>query len=230
MALGLLEGGRVYEYDLSVERRLSALLGPAVKRVTDTLSWKMEDIDYFACGIGPGSFTAVRIGMSLMKGLAWSLRKPMVGISTLDSIAKNAPAQGYIVPVMDAKRDLVYTAVYTVKGREMRRNSPYLLVNKDGLFKILKGKISRSRKETVTFLGDGLELLRNDIPLHAAGAVLLDKDYWYPKGHIIVELALERIRGKKLSDAFNLEPIYLYPKECQISRKMPSVSVKFVGV
>jgi tRNA threonylcarbamoyladenosine biosynthesis protein TsaB len=216
MALGLLDGSRVYEYDLAVERRLSALLGPSIKRVADTLSWKMEEIDYFACGIGPGSFTAVRIGMSLMKGLAWSLHKPVAGISTLDIIAKNAPAQGYIVPVMDAKRDLIYTAVYAAKGRAMKRISPYLLVNKEGLFKALKGKISGFRKETVTFLGDGLELLRNDIPLHASGAVLLDKDYWYPKGHIIVELAVERIRERKLSDAFTIEPIYLYPKECQI--------------
>ncbi|MDD2703280.1 MAG: tRNA (adenosine(37)-N6)-threonylcarbamoyltransferase complex dimerization subunit type 1 TsaB, partial [Candidatus Omnitrophica bacterium] len=84
MALGLSDGDRVYEYDLAVERRLSALLGPAVKRVADALSWKMDEIDYFACGIGPGSFTAVRIGMSLIKGLAWSLRKPVAGISTLD--------------------------------------------------------------------------------------------------------------------------------------------------
>ncbi len=216
MALGLLDGNRVCEYDMLAERKLSSLLGPSVRRVIEALSWKMKDIDYLACGVGPGSFTAVRIGMSFMKGLAWSLRKPVAGISTLDSIAGNAPASGYIVPVMDAKRDLVYAAVYEAGGHLPRRVSPYLLADKDGLFKAVKKNVPRSRKETVTFLGDGLDLLRNDIPLRTPGAVLLDRDYWYPRGHVIIELARERIRAKKLSDAFTIKPVYLYPKECQI--------------
>jgi tRNA threonylcarbamoyladenosine biosynthesis protein TsaB len=216
MALGFLDGDRVYEYDLVAERRLSALLGPSVQRVLDTLGWRMDEIDYFACGIGPGSFTAVRIGMAMMKGLAWSLHRPVAGISTLDIIARNAPAEGYVVPVMDARRGLVYTAVYAAKSRQMKRVSPYRLVDRKDLFKLLQDRIPRFRREKVVFLGDGLDLLRNDIPQHAAGAVLLDKDYWYPKGHTVIELAVERIREKKLDDAFSLEPIYLYPKECQI--------------
>jgi hypothetical protein len=48
------------------------------------------------------------------------------------------------------------------------------------------------------------------------GVSLLGQDYWYPKAHNIIELALKRIKEKKINDPFDIEPIYLYPKECQI--------------
>jgi hypothetical protein len=50
----------------------------------------------------------------------------------------------------------------------------------------------------------------------APDAKLLEKDFWYPQAKSIIELALKAIKSKKLVNAFNLEPIYLYPKECQI--------------
>ncbi len=67
-------------------------------------------------------------------------------------------------------------------------------------------------------LGDAAGIYKDDISKHAKGVKILDKDYWYPKGHCIIELARERIKAKKFNNAFDLKPIYLYPKECQIRK------------
>lgn len=64
-------GAKIYEYNLEVGRRLSSLLAPTLKRVLDTLGWRIDDIDYFACGLGPGSFTGVRVGLATIKGLLY---------------------------------------------------------------------------------------------------------------------------------------------------------------
>ncbi|MCX5706657.1 MAG: hypothetical protein NTW13_03190, partial [Candidatus Omnitrophica bacterium] len=65
---------------------------------------------------------------------------------------------------------------------------------------------------------DALNLYRDDILSNNRQVTLLDKDYWYPKAGNIITLALERVKGKKLSDLHSLNPLYLYPKECQIRK------------
>ena len=67
LCLGLYVDGKFYEYSLQVGRSLSALLVPAIQRVICAVGLKITDIDYFACGLGPGSFTGMRIGLATIK-------------------------------------------------------------------------------------------------------------------------------------------------------------------
>jgi tRNA threonylcarbamoyladenosine biosynthesis protein TsaB len=177
----------------------------------DALGRRVDDIDYFACGLGPGSFTGIRVGMATIKGLAWSLKKPLIGISTLDIIARNANiADGYIAPLIDAKRNLIYASIYRIKNNTLKRTAPYMLLTKEELFKKVKDN-------TVMF-GDAIGLYTEDILRNIKGAVILGKEYWYPKAHNIVNLARERIKENKLDSAYKVQPVYLYPKECQIRK------------
>ncbi|MCR5577476.1 MAG: tRNA (adenosine(37)-N6)-threonylcarbamoyltransferase complex dimerization subunit type 1 TsaB [Oscillospiraceae bacterium] len=84
------------------------------------LSYK--DVDLLAVAQGPGSFTGIRIGVSMVKGLAWSLEKPCVGVSTLEAMAWHGlAAGGLICPVMDARRSQVYNALFRIgDGRPVR--------------------------------------------------------------------------------------------------------------
>src|SRR4030042_6175727 len=91
LCLGLSDNTKVYEYKLEVSRLLSTLIIQTIKRALDSLGWKVSDIDYFACGLGPGSFTGLRVGLAAIKGMSWALNKHIIGISTLDILAKNAP-------------------------------------------------------------------------------------------------------------------------------------------
>ena len=84
------------------------------------LNWK--DVDLIAVAQGPGSFTGIRIGVSMVKGLAWALEKPCVGVSTLEAMAWHGLAAGGLVcPVMDARRGQVYNALFEMQdGRPVR--------------------------------------------------------------------------------------------------------------
>ncbi|MDD5255771.1 MAG: tRNA (adenosine(37)-N6)-threonylcarbamoyltransferase complex dimerization subunit type 1 TsaB [Candidatus Omnitrophica bacterium] len=109
LCLGFYDSGKVFEYTLETSTRLSHVLTATISRCLQALGWDARDIDCFSCGRGPGSFTGVRIGMSVIKGLSWALKKPVVGIPTLDVIARNAGnAAGEVVTIVDARRSLVY--------------------------------------------------------------------------------------------------------------------------
>jgi hypothetical protein len=85
-----------------------------------------------------------------------------------------------------------------------------MLLTKEELFKKVKDN-------TVMF-GDAIGLYTEDILRNIKGAVILGKEYWYPKAHNIVNLARERIKENKLDSAYKVQPVYLYPKECQIRK------------
>lgn len=211
LSLGLLDNGKIYEYNLELGRRHSSLLTVTIKRVLDALGWGISGINYFACGLGPGSFTGIRVGLATINGLAWSLHKPVIGVSTLDILAGNIDISGRpIVPVIDAKRGLVYCSVYKTKDGTHKRIRPYMLLTQN--------QFIRKVPSQALIFGDAVDLHKENMLRDIKGATILEKDYWYPRGSKIVALALERIRSNKFSRFFSANPIYLYPKECQIRK------------
>ena len=210
LCLGIYNDTKIYEFNLEVGTKMSALLAVVIKRAVQAAGLAVCDFDYFACGLGPGSFTGIRVGLSAIKGFSLAEGKPIVGVSSLDILAMNALEQGskIIAPVIDAKRNLIYTCFYTNISGKLKRKTPYMLLSKEEL-------ISKLKPEVVV-LGDALNLYKDDILRNNQGTIILDKDQWYPKAHNIIKLALERIKDKKLEDPFKVNPIYIYPKECQI--------------
>ena len=86
---------------------------PAVEEIFERVKLKPAQIDAIAVSEGPGSYTGVRIGVSIAKTLAWTLKKPLVGISSLKALAANVSMyNGLICPIVDARRQNVYTALY----------------------------------------------------------------------------------------------------------------------
>jgi len=219
LALGAYDNGRVCEYNLETGTRLSGLLMPSIKRVLAALGWKMSDIEYFACGLGPGSFTGVRVGMAAVKAMAWSLNKPAAGISSLDILAMNAQAgDAFVIPAVDAKRGLVYSGVYRSKNNLLKRSAPYMLLSPEDLAARIKAKTGSPSGGNVVILGDAAGLYKEEFLRSLPKARILDKDYWSIRAGNIISLALEKIRQKDLSGPFELNPIYLYPPECQIRK------------
>lgn len=210
LSLGIYVDGRIYEYNLELGQKLSALLAVIIKKALGALELEAAGLDYFACGLGPGSFTGMRVGLATMKGLSWALRKPLIGVSTLDILATNAGpgAKHQIVPVIDAKRGLIYSCFYKNSAKGPKKVSPYLLISKEGLLKKIKS-------QSIIF-GDALDLYRDDFLKNAPGAIFLDKDAWYPKAHNLINLALIRVQARKFTKLEKINPIYVYPKECQI--------------
>lgn len=212
LCLGFTDKTHFYEYRIELDKRHLGLLVPTIKRTLKALGWSVGDLDYFAVGLGPGSFTGLRVGTATIKGLGWAHKKAIVGISTLDIIAHNCPHRDKSLAVaLDARRNLIYCSMYRPKGGVLKRASRDLLLQKEEFIK-------KVGPDTL-ILGDALDLHKDFFLQHLKGIELLDKDYWYPKAHNMLLLASDKIKEKKFCSAFNIKPIYLYPKECQIKSR-----------
>ena len=110
----LLEQERLRLYTENGLLTHSETLLPMIEHMLSRAALSVSDVDLFAVSEGPGSFTGVRIGVSLVKGLAFSTGKPCVGVSTLEALSYNLSgfSDRYLIPVMDARRSQVYTAIF----------------------------------------------------------------------------------------------------------------------
>ncbi|MEG1477822.1 MAG: tRNA (adenosine(37)-N6)-threonylcarbamoyltransferase complex dimerization subunit type 1 TsaB, partial [Oscillospiraceae bacterium] len=112
--VALMEDGRLlYEAYLNSGNTHSVSLLPLVESAFNMAGITAKDIDLFAVNAGPGSFTGIRIGLALVKGLALPNNTPCVGTSTLESLAYGFGGEGTILAALDARRGEVYYAAFT---------------------------------------------------------------------------------------------------------------------
>ena len=133
----------------------SELLLPMAENVLKSLKLNFSDIELLACSVGPGSFTGVRIGTALVKGIAFGKGIPCANVSTLEALAENLHGtEGIIVPVMDARRSQLYTAIFEYKNGEMIRHTEDLAISISELAERLKAFGGRR----IYAVGDGYEV------------------------------------------------------------------------
>ena len=139
------------EFTTNFKKTHSQTLMPMMDVLFKTLDVEPKDIDYIACSSGPGSFTGLRIGAAAAKGLAMGLNKEIVPVPSLDAMAYNVfESAKIIVPIMDARRNQVYTALYRIKKGKLVRLTDYLADDLEYVFNII-----RSYNKEAVFLGDG---------------------------------------------------------------------------
>jgi tRNA threonylcarbamoyladenosine biosynthesis protein TsaB len=140
-------------------RTHSETLGVMVDQCLKFADMSVSDIDLFACAIGPGSFTGLRIGVGFIKGLAHVSQRPAMGVNSLDALARNAAGiSDFVCPVIDARRGEVYTATY----KDGDIHSPYRAVP-------LKDLLASLQNQRTLFLGDAAvkyrDMILGDSPL-----------------------------------------------------------------
>lgn len=121
-----------------------------------------KDIDMFAVSAGPGSFTGVRIGVSLIKGLAFGRNTPCVGVSSLDALSENGVGIGgklIACPVMDARRSQLYNALFLIDGGKKQRLCEDRLISSSDLAGELSGF-----SLPIYFFGDGYRIAKAAFP------------------------------------------------------------------
>ena len=124
---------------------------PMIENMLSKAAVQISEIDAFAVSEGPGSFTGVRIGVSLIKGLDFKTGKPCIGVSTLAALAKNFDGyDGYVVPVMDARRNQVYTSIF----KDGKRLTQDTLIPLDEL----KTRLNEIGADNIKLCGDGYDL------------------------------------------------------------------------
>lgn len=206
LSLAIMDGEKVLAaFHEKVDRNHSSLLVPMIDKVLKKARVKIGDIGGFCIGVGPGSFTGLRIGVATVKGLAYSSRKPVVTVPTFDAVAMNAAGfEGVICVVLDARKNKVYAALYKSDRKGIKKISKYLLLPASDLLHLLE------KYDKLYLLGDGVSLL---------GGSKAGTDNWYPRAEILGKLAVGSFRKKKFVTPEKLEPMYLYSKECDITGK-----------
>ena len=152
----LADGKLVGEISTTTALNHSVTVMPMIDELLKKVNMDISEIDLFACSEGPGSFTGLRIGIGTIKGLAYGLGKKVVGVSTLLALAHNVSCTDCVIaPIMDARRNQVYNALYKYEGENLTEvTSPRALSVEE-----LCSEIS----EKTIFVGDGVLAYKDKI-------------------------------------------------------------------
>ena len=195
----------IAEHTLDVTQTHSSRLMPVIKTILEWGGLNIRDIDAFAVATGPGSFTGIRIAVATAKSICYAVKKPILAISTLEAIAYNLRyANQLICPILDARRDQVYTAIFQ-GGRNLIRRTEDLCVP---LAEILN-RLDDIGDNPVAFAGDGLHRYSEDIRRRLNEPVLVTSTFHVPRGINIAYLGAERFRSKHVDDYFSITPNYV---------------------
>lgn len=153
------DGVLLGEYTTNFKKTHSQTLLPMLDELKNMIDLDLDSMDAIAVAGGPGSFTGLRIGSATAKGLGFALDKPIISVSTLEALAYNLwGTQKRICPLMDARRNQTYTAIYRFEEDEMTEVvSPCAIDIEEILEKI------NTQEEPIIFLGDGIPVFKDRI-------------------------------------------------------------------
>ncbi|WP_284462663.1 tRNA (adenosine(37)-N6)-threonylcarbamoyltransferase complex dimerization subunit type 1 TsaB [Chryseobacterium sp.] len=159
----------------------------------------LKDIEAVSLGKGPGSYTGLRIGAASAKGFCYGLKVPFIAINSLESMIEPFLGHNYdfIVPLIDARRMEVYTAVYDGStGKEVSATEAKILD---------ETSFEEFRDKKVIFVGDGAKKAKDILNLPDADF----NENIYPSAQYLIKKTLEKINNKDFEDMAYFEPFYL---------------------
>ena len=174
----------------------------------------MADVTAVAVAEGPGSFTGVRIGVAAAKGLSWGGEIPCYGVSTLESMARTLGAyQGYVCPVMDARRSQVYNSLFYVNQGELERKTEDRAIALSELADELK-----LLEEPIFLVGDGSNLTYNTLKDTISPLILPPEHRMHQRASGVALAAAEKIAAGENGDGAALTPNYLRLSQAERER------------
>ena len=204
----------VAEFSLFTEKTHSERLMPLIDSALKSADMDISDIDYYACTIGPGSFTGLRIGISTIKGLAYANDKKIVAISSLDALFENVLYSKYqICPLIDARKGEVFFALYSRVSNDDLTQPPIKLTKEVNIRP--EDIIKKIRKKTL-FLGNGAYLYKDMLKSGLGDkAIFAPDELNYIKGLNIAKLAMKKINDNDLMTPDQLVPKYIRKSDAE---------------
>jgi len=208
----------IAQYSLNIEVTHSERLMSTVDRVLKDSGIALAKMDGLAVAIGPGSFTGLRIGLAAVKGLAFATGKPVAAVPTLKALAWNLPFAAYpICPLLDARKNEVYAALYRFDGPELVQLMPEANIPLAGLAASITGP--------VLFTGEASRLYRTAIEQAFGGrALFAPRTACLPSAAAIAEIGLGMIRNGRHADPDGLTPLYIRRPEAEVAWEKRRVS------
>jgi tRNA threonylcarbamoyladenosine biosynthesis protein TsaB len=204
-SIALYDGERVRgEETWHSKRNHTVELMPSLVRLLDRQGVSPQELTGVVVALGPGSFTGLRIGLSVAKGLALALEIPLVGIPTLDALAYAQASQDLpLYAVAQAGRGRICTALYRREGRRWQRATDYRITT--------LADLCQQIKEPTLFCGEidaeGVRFLRENL---GQQAVVASPASCLRRAGYLAELGAQRLKWGKADDPATLSPIYLH--------------------
>ena len=209
------EDALLAEYTINYKKTHSQTLLPMLDDVVHMVDLDLSEVDAIAITAGPGSFTGLRIGAATAKGLGLALDRPIIPVPTVDSLAYNLYGTDKMVcPLMDARRNQVYTGLYEFSGEKLVILSPQKAVDIDEII----DEINQMGR-TAIFLGDV-------VPIHRDRIIeRMETEYAFAPLHMnrqragaVAALGLEYYRDKRFESAAEHQPVYLRMSQAERER------------
>lgn len=187
--------------------RHAAEIIPIIDRLCRQQNWTPRDLEHLYVSAGPGSFTGLRIGITLAKTLAFATGLRIVAVPTVRVLVENAPADAqHVIIVLDAKRDQIFTARFERTSSDWIEREPAHLGT-------LAAMLARSPRP-VHLLGEGIPIHRPFIPADPS-IVLTPEDAWRARASAVATIGMRLARQNQFADPFRLTPIYIRPPEAE---------------
>ena len=210
-SVALAEGDRIVASREDPSRQHASLTAPFVEAVLKERGLKVADCDAVCVSKGPGSYTGLRVGVSTTKGLCFGAGIPLLAVGSLDVLAWQAIDGGLlpagckaIVPMIDARRMEVYSAVYSPAGERQTEVAPTIV--EPGTFDALEGP--------VLFIGDGVEKCRPLLPEGSSAVVCC------PHAKALLHPAGAAFAAGRFEDLAYFEPFYLKDFIATVPKKL----------
>lgn len=205
------ENKTIAEFTTNYKKTHSQTIMPMIEQLKNMVELDLSTVDYIACASGPGSFTGLRIGASTAKGLAHGLDKKIIPVPTLDGLAYNlSECNKLIVPIMDARRNQVYSAIYS-NVECFERLSDYMACDINELLNMVS-----ERDENAVFLGDGVPVFKDIITEFNGGFSFAPQCSNMQRAACIGALGLDRISNAVAPNDFEI----IYLRKSQAEREL----------
>ena len=204
-AVGVVDGKKILA-DVTYEAKADSL-EQIILNIDSTLrssELNLQDVHGIGVGLGPGSWTGIRVGVTVGKMIAFSLGKPVCGVPTLEALAYSARGESSpIYAIISAgTKDTVYAACYRTSGDTVTRNDEYYVGDVRGLLNLIP--------EPAVLVGNGVQAYRGiaspGVDKSATGVKTFEAT---PAGAAIALLALRRLEEGQSDDVLSLTPLYL---------------------
>lgn len=203
---GCVLGEDTFEHGL----RHAAEMVPRIDKLVRAQGWAPGDLREIYVSVGPGSFTGLRIGVTLAKTLAFATGATIAAVPSVEVLAHNAPPEARnVIIVLDAKREQVFTARLRREGGESD-----WIIDEPARVDSLAAMISRSPRP-VYLVGEGIPFHQKYLPTEDATAILTPPELWRARAAIVAQIGYRMQREGKFADPQRLIPIYIRKPEAE---------------
>jgi len=207
-SIALVEDGRVVLEDCFPHGlQHAAGIIPMIDRLRGSFGWAVSDFAEVYVSAGPGSFTGLRIGITLAKTLSLARGVKIVSVPSAEVLARNAPADArHLIIVLDAKRGQIFTARFT-RHADWTIDEPAHLDD-------LTSMLARAPRP-VHLLGEGIPFHEQFIPRHDPAVIVTAPETWRARAGVVATLGWARARRGEFADPLKLAPLYVRKPEAE---------------